>query len=185
MLGTFRHKFYTLHFFQFGFFFTVTVEFFMCFLILPSVDTTQWNMTFATLFPSHHFFPDLLVKPKFSNFKSREIACRIIQLRYVLSNYFVFLKCDDSFLLYKINLSFLCDMTYVVCKIIENYPLKQLNQIVSILNAYEEFEDTKGVIRICKSKNRQHNGQRKKGKRQTMIQEKLCRKLKIKQHEPH
>jgi len=30
----------------------------------------------------------------------------------------------------------------------------------------EEFEDTKGVIRICKSKkNRQHNGQKKKDKR--------------------
>ena len=24
----------------------------------------------------------------------------------------------------------------------------------------EEFEDTKGVIRICKPKNRQHNGQK-------------------------
>ena len=31
---------------------------------------------------------------------------------------------------------------------------------------YEEFEDTKGVIRIRKSKkNRQHNGQKKKNKR--------------------
>jgi hypothetical protein len=30
----------------------------------------------------------------------------------------------------------------------------------------EEFEDTKGVIRICISKkNRQHNGQKKKDKR--------------------
>jgi len=29
-----------------------------------------------------------------------------------------------------------------------------------------ELEDTKGIIRICKSKkNRQHNGQRKKDKR--------------------
>ena len=28
--------------------------------------------------------------------------------------------------------------------------------------AEEEFEDTKGVIRIRKSKNRQHNGQKKK-----------------------
>jgi hypothetical protein len=26
----------------------------------------------------------------------------------------------------------------------------------------EESEDTKGVIRICKSRNRQHNGQKKK-----------------------
>ena len=29
----------------------------------------------------------------------------------------------------------------------------------------EEFEDTKGVIRIRKSKDRQHNGQKKKAKR--------------------
>ena len=29
----------------------------------------------------------------------------------------------------------------------------------------EEFEDTKGVIRICKSKDRQHHGQKKKYKR--------------------
>jgi len=29
----------------------------------------------------------------------------------------------------------------------------------------EEFEDTKGVIRIRKLKNRQHNGQKKKDKR--------------------
>jgi len=28
----------------------------------------------------------------------------------------------------------------------------------------EEFEDTKGVITTCKSKDRQHNGQKKKGK---------------------
>ena len=27
----------------------------------------------------------------------------------------------------------------------------------------QEFEDTKGVIVICKSKDRQHNGQKKKG----------------------
>jgi len=29
----------------------------------------------------------------------------------------------------------------------------------------KEFEDTKGVIKIRKSKNRQHNGQKKKDKR--------------------
>ena len=27
----------------------------------------------------------------------------------------------------------------------------------------EEFENTKGEVRICKSKDRQHNGQKKKG----------------------
>jgi hypothetical protein len=43
----------------------------------------------------------------------------------------------------------------------------------------DEFEDTKGVIRIRKSKkDRQHNDQKKKEK-------KLHRKLKIEQHEPH
>ena len=31
----------------------------------------------------------------------------------------------------------------------------------------EELEDTKGVIRIRKSKNRKHNGQRKKGKQRS------------------
>ena len=30
---------------------------------------------------------------------------------------------------------------------------------------YEEFEDTKGVIRIRKSTDRQHNGKKKKDKR--------------------
>ena len=30
---------------------------------------------------------------------------------------------------------------------------------------WEEFEDTKGATRICISKNRQHNGQKKKYKR--------------------
>jgi hypothetical protein len=33
----------------------------------------------------------------------------------------------------------------------------------------EEFEDTKGVIRIRNSLNRQHNGQQKKDKGQTAI----------------
>jgi len=31
----------------------------------------------------------------------------------------------------------------------------------------EELEDTKGVIRIRKSKDRQHNGQKKKGKQRS------------------
>jgi hypothetical protein len=31
----------------------------------------------------------------------------------------------------------------------------------------EEFEDTKGAIRIHKSKDRQHNGQRKKDKQRS------------------
>jgi hypothetical protein len=52
----------------------------------------------------------------------------------------------------------------------------------------KEFDDTKGVIRICKpKKDRQHNGQKKKYKRTNNdlqnIHIKL--KLKIKYHELH
>ena len=36
----------------FRFFFTAIIEFLKCFLILAAVDTTQWNMTFTTPFPS-------------------------------------------------------------------------------------------------------------------------------------
>jgi len=43
----------------------------------------------------------------------------------------------------------------------------------------EEFEDTKGVIRIRKSKNRQHNGQKKKYKRTNNDLQNIHIKLKI------
>ena len=44
----------------------------------------------------------------------------------------------------------------------------------------EEFEDTKGVIRICISKkNRQHNGQKKKNKRTNNDLQNIHMKLKI------
>ena len=47
----------------------------------------------------------------------------------------------------------------------------------------DEFEDTKGVIRIRKSKkDRQHKRQKKKG--QTTIYKAIHRKLKIEQREP-
>jgi len=47
----------------------------------------------------------------------------------------------------------------------------------------EEFEDTKGVIKIRKlKKDRQHNDQKKKG--QTRIYKTLHKKLKIQQHKP-
>ena len=51
----------------------------------------------------------------------------------------------------------------------------------------EEFKDTKEVIKIRKSKDKQHNGhgQKKKDKRTTTIYKTLHRKLKIKPHEPH
>ena len=35
---------------------------------------------------------------------------------------------------------------------------------ITLFHLEEELEDTKGVIRICKSKERQHNGQKKKNK---------------------
>ena len=43
----------------------------------------------------------------------------------------------------------------------------------------EKFEDTKGVIRIPKSKNRQHNGQKKKYKRTNSDLQNIHIKLKI------
>ena len=43
----------------------------------------------------------------------------------------------------------------------------------------EEFEDTKGVIRICKLKDRQHNGQKKKNKRTNIDLQNIHIKLKI------
>ena len=51
------------------------------------------------------------------------------------------------------------------------------------MDAQERFEDTKAVIRICKSKDKQHNGQNNKG--QTTIYKTLHKKLKIEQHESH
>ena len=42
----------------------------------------------------------------------------------------------------------------------------------------------KGVIRNCKSKDRQYNGKQKKTKRQTMISKTLHRKQESAQHEP-
>jgi hypothetical protein len=45
----------------------------------------------------------------------------------------------------------------------------------------EEFEDTKGVIRICKSrKNRQHNGQNKKNKKTNNDLQNITQKTKDK-----
>jgi len=49
----------------------------------------------------------------------------------------------------------------------------------------EEFEDTKGAIRNRISKNRQHNGQKKKYKRTNNDRQNIHIKLKIEQHEPH
>jgi hypothetical protein len=49
----------------------------------------------------------------------------------------------------------------------------------------EEFEDTKGVIRVCKSKRTDNKmTKRKRMKGQPMMYKILHRKLKIKQHDP-
>jgi hypothetical protein len=49
----------------------------------------------------------------------------------------------------------------------------------------EEFEDTKGVIRIrISKKNRQHNGQKKKYKKTNNDLQNIHIKLKIQSHEP-
>jgi hypothetical protein len=50
----------------------------------------------------------------------------------------------------------------------------------------EEFEDTKGIIRIRKSKkDRQHDGQKKKDKRTNNYLENIHIAPKIELHEPH
>ena len=50
---------------------------------------------------------------------------------------------------------------------------------------WEEFEDSQEVIRIRKSKDRQHNDQKKNDKRTNNDLQNIHIKLKIKQHEPH
>ena len=79
-------------------------------------------------------------------------------------------------------------MAYVQC--ISNYHAYVCgldDNIIGIhVNSYthqEEFVDTKGVIKHHIWKDRQHNGQQKKG--QTAIYKTLHRKLNIDQHEPH
>jgi len=48
----------------------------------------------------------------------------------------------------------------------------------------ERFEDTKVVVRNCKSKVRQYNSERKKNK-QDLQNTSLYRKIKNEKHEPH
>ena len=51
---------------------------------------------------------------------------------------------------------------------------------------HEEFEETKGVIRIHKSKDRKHNGQKKKDKRTNNdLQNTMQKNLKDEKHEHH
>jgi hypothetical protein len=54
-----------------------------------------------------------------------------------------------------------------------------LDVIYQESRGYEEFEDTKRIIRICKSKDRQHNDQMKKDKRTNVDLHNIHIKLKI------
>ena len=69
----------------------------------------------------------------------------------------------------------------------EKYP-KQVRQQNSSshlnLRRQERFEDTKGAIRSCKSKERQYNYQKIKVKGQTMVIKHSTENLRIEQHEP-
>ena len=57
---------------------------------------------------------------------------------------------------------------------------------ITEMSLKEEFEATKGVIRIrISKKNRQHNGQDKKYKRTSNDLQNIHIKLKIEYHEPH
>jgi hypothetical protein len=60
---------------------------------------------------------------------------------------------------------------------------KNKNKITIIYR--EEFEDATGIIRIRKSKDRQHNGQKKKYKRTNNDLQSIHIKLKTEYHEPH
>jgi hypothetical protein len=58
--------------------------------------------------------------------------------------------------------------------------LEKTTDLLQVTNIKEEFEDTKGVIRIRKSKkNRQRNGQKKKEKRTSNDLHTIHKKLKI------
>ena len=66
-----------------------------------------------------------------------------------------------------------------------NYESKCQNNADLIPVHTEKFEDTKGVSKSYKSKDRQYSGQQKE--EQTMIYQALHtgNKLKVEQHEPH
>jgi hypothetical protein len=57
--------------------------------------------------------------------------------------------------------------------------------VTNIDKSEEESEDTTGVIRIRISKNRQHNGQKKKYKRTNNDLQNMHIKLQTEKHEPH
>jgi hypothetical protein len=73
-----------------------------------------------------------------------------------------------------------------ICRI--SIAIKARNLCIDLIYkiCIEEFEDTKGVIRIrISTKNRQYNGQKIKYKRTNNDLQNIHIKPKIKQHEPH
>ena len=69
-----------------------------------------------------------------------------------------------------------CSLVFCILSL----PLMSLIRLISMqVLSKEEFEDTKEIIRICKSKNRQHNGQKKKNKRRNNDRQRIHIKLKI------
>ena len=63
----------------------------------------------------------------------------------------------------------ICDWLFRRLGLLRKYGFKSL---IDFSEQYsnegeEEFEDTKGVIRICKLKDRQHNGQKKRTKKRS------------------
>ena len=55
-----------------------------------------------------------------------------------------------------------------------------MGQKENVILVQGEFEDTTGVLRICKSKNRQHNGQKKKDKQPEKGQTTIAQHEKLK-----
>jgi hypothetical protein len=54
---------------------------------------------------------------------------------------------------------------YVFFTVNFNLQVLGFGTVINCGDYKKELEDTKGVIRICKSKDRQHNGQKSKDKR--------------------
>ena len=57
--------------------------------------------------------------------------------------------------------------------------------LLKIWSFLQKFENTKGVIKSCKSKDSQHHGQKKNDKRTNNDLQNTTKKTKIEQHEPH
>ena len=77
----------------------------------------------------------------------------------------------------------LITLSHLFCCLIDNASIIRNGCWVSCVQSSEEFEDTKGVIRIRKSKNRQHNLQKKKYKRTNNDLQNIHIKLKMELHE--